>query len=111
MKMNERIKKALSILLCLCMLAQNAPVMAFAAAEDNLCDHHTEHTADCGYVEGESDCAYHCDACLGHDHGEIVRFDPDAAFRFKKFVSVTKLVNFFKNFRVGGKAATLHIEN
>ena len=52
MRVNEKMRKALSILLCLCMLLQNAPVMAFAATTDNLCDHHTEHTPECGYREG-----------------------------------------------------------
>ena len=72
MKMNERMKKALSILLCVLMLAQYVPTYAFAAtaAEDGLCEHHTEHTADCGYEEGVSDCANLCDLCLAHDHGE-----------------------------------------
>ena len=70
MSVNEKMKKALSILLCLCMLVQNAPMVAFAADGDNLCEHHPEHTAECGYEEGVSDCTHHCDICLGHDHGE-----------------------------------------
>ena len=31
MKVTERLKKWISMILCLCMLAQNAPVMAFAS--------------------------------------------------------------------------------
>ena len=50
MNVNERMKKYISVLLCLCMLLQNAPVAAFAAAGDGLCPHHTAHTAQCGYV-------------------------------------------------------------
>ena len=64
MRVNEKMRKALSILLCLCMLLQNAPVVAFAATTDNLCDHHTEHTAECGYREGSAGSA-----CT-HEHSE-----------------------------------------
>ena len=70
MKVSETIKKTLSFLLCLCMLVQYVPMMAHAADQDNLCEHHADHNAECGYVEGETECAYHCDVCLGHDHGE-----------------------------------------
>ena len=45
------------------------PLPTYAA---ELCDHHTEHTAECGYVEGVSDCTYHCDVCSGHDHEDKV---------------------------------------
>ena len=71
MTMNARIKKLFSTLLCVSMLVQNAPAMAFAAAEDNLCDHHPEHTAECGYAaeEGEA-CAYNCEICLDHGSEE-----------------------------------------
>ena len=71
MTMNARIKKLFSTLLCVSMLVQNAPAMAFAAAEDNLCDHHPEHTAECGYTaeEGEA-CAYNCEICLDHGSEE-----------------------------------------
>lgn len=68
----RRMKKILSILLCLCMLSQYAPVMAFAAAEDGLCAHHTEHTADCGYAQAVagSDCTHVCgeDCAQGCTH-------------------------------------------
>ena len=64
MRVNEKMRKALSILLCLCMLLQNAPVMAFAVTTDNLCEHHTEHTAECGYREGSAGSA-----CT-HEHSE-----------------------------------------
>lgn len=50
MRVNERMKKVFSILLCLCVVLQYVPATAFAAAEDGLCAHHTEHTAACGYV-------------------------------------------------------------
>lgn len=64
MKMKERGKKLLSIFLCLCMLVQNFPIMAFAAQSDAFCSHHTMHTAECGYAPADpgSPCT--------HDHGE-----------------------------------------
>ena len=48
MRVNERMKKLLSILLCLCMLVQNAPVMAFAATTDkaDFTDEATQISAD-----------------------------------------------------------------
>ena len=50
MRVNKKTKKALSILMCFCMLISYVPVSALAEETDNLCDHHTTHTADCGYV-------------------------------------------------------------
>ncbi len=64
MRVTEKMRKALSILLCLCMLVQNCPVVAFAAHDDNLCEHHTEHTTECGYREGSPGSA-----CT-HEHSE-----------------------------------------
>ena len=60
MRRNERMKQYLSILLCLCMLIQHCPVVAVAAAGDGLCPHHTEHTAQCGYVPAAEgvDCTH-----------------------------------------------------
>ena len=66
MRINERMKRALSILLCVMMLVQYVPTHAFAATTDNLCEHHTEHTAECGYVEAAegSPCTHiHDEAC------------------------------------------------
>lgn len=62
-------KKYISVLLCLCMLLQNAPVAAFAAAGDGLCPHHTAHTAQCGYVAAVAgvDCTHvHDTAVCGY---------------------------------------------
>ena len=67
-----KMKKATSWLLSIAMILSMLPATAFAAEADDLCEHHAEHTAECGYVEGVSDCAYHCDVCLGHDHGDEV---------------------------------------
>ena len=69
MNVNERMKKYISALLCLCMLLQNAPVAAFAAAGDGLCPHHTAHTAQCGYVAAVAgvDCTHvHDTAVCGY---------------------------------------------
>ena len=66
MRINERMKRALSILLCVMMLVQYVPLPAFAVTTDNLCEHHTEHTAECGYVEAAegSPCTHiHDEAC------------------------------------------------
>ena len=48
MRVNERMKKLLSIVLTLCMVLSYIPAPAYAVGTD--CTHHTEHTADCGYV-------------------------------------------------------------
>ena len=40
-----------------------AVVGSAAIDENNLCEHHPEHTAECGYVEGESECTYSCEEC------------------------------------------------
>ena len=64
MRVNERMKKWISMALCLCMLVQNAPVVALAADAD--CTHHAEHTAECGYVaavEGVPCAHEHSESC------------------------------------------------
>ena len=65
-------KRIVSMLLAMVMVVGMLPTTAFAATGDNLCDHHTEHTADCGYVEGESECTYVC----GESHGEEPAEEP-----------------------------------
>lgn len=67
MRVNTSVNKFISALLCLCMLAQNVPVMAFAAAGDNLCAHHAEHTAQCGYAQGSAG------SVCTHEHTEQCR--------------------------------------
>ena len=71
-------KRVLSLFLALVMVLQYVPATVFAAAEDNLCAHHAEHTADCGYAEEQpgSDCThthsmewYAVNECA-HVHGE-----------------------------------------
>lgn len=74
----KKMKKVLSAVLCLCMLAQNVPAVALAAEGDGLCGHHSGHTAECGYVEAVEGkpCLHQCSegcatvdvtACV-HDH-------------------------------------------
>ena len=48
-------KRWLAVFLCLCMIFPSAVTLVSAAEEPaytgGLCEHHTEHTAECGYVE------------------------------------------------------------
>ena len=63
---NTKLRKTLSLLLCMLMLVGMFPVSTFAAAEDGICEHHLEHTADCGYNKGSegSPCTHICnDSC------------------------------------------------
>lgn len=77
----------LAIVLCLCMALSVPGNVAYAApAQDGLCEHHKEHTQECGYQESEggescthvhdeecgyaeeaagSPCQYVCDICNG----------------------------------------------
>lgn len=68
--MEQKLRKAATWLLSLAMLTTMLPGAALAEETDGLCEHHTVHTAECGYVEGESACTYHCDTCLGHGEEE-----------------------------------------
>ncbi|MBQ3548884.1 MAG: right-handed parallel beta-helix repeat-containing protein [Oscillospiraceae bacterium] len=73
MRANKTMKKVLSILLCLCMVLQYVPTTAFAAdtAEGGLCEHHTEHTAECGYAAaGAQECHYECAECAAASESE-----------------------------------------
>lgn len=76
MKRMESGKKLLSILLCLCMLLQNAPMTAFAAAGDNLCAHHSSHNDSCGYspADSGSPCTHaHSENCYVDTDGTMVK--------------------------------------
>ena len=70
MRKIEAMNKVISMLICLCMILQFVPAAVFATETDNLCEHHAMHTEACGYVEGEMECTYHCDECLGVDQDE-----------------------------------------
>ena len=58
-------KRLFAAFVCLCMIVSMLPTMAFAEAgvqdsgivtsASGLCEHHTEHTADCGYTEGTAE--------------------------------------------------------
>ncbi len=58
-------KRILSLVMVFCMIFSMLPMPAHAAdnaAEQNLCDHHTGHTEECGYSE-ETLCGYVCEEC------------------------------------------------
>lgn len=54
-------KRLFAVLASLCMVVSMVPTMAFAQdsgaaiGASGLCEHHTEHTADCGYTEGTAE--------------------------------------------------------
>ena len=58
-------KRFLSLLLCSAMLFSFCPQTAFAegAEAGSLCEHHPQHTAECGYTEGGEGtlCTYVCE--------------------------------------------------
>ena len=64
-------KRWLALLMSLCLIGTMIPITARAengSTDTGLCEHHTEHTVECGYVapgeenEGSS-CAYICKIC------------------------------------------------
>jgi len=64
MRVNEKMKKVLSLLLALSMVLSYVPMPAMAA-EEGTCTHHT-HDDQCGYVAKveSADCTHQCsDAC------------------------------------------------
>lgn len=71
-------KKIWSLLLCLSMVLSCISVPVYAATEDGICEHHTEHTVECGYVAGTSGspCTHkHTEECYQivqcvHNHSE-----------------------------------------
>ena len=72
MKKRNMMKKGISLLLTLCLVLTLVPTTAFAVTTDNLCDHHSGHTAECGYAEGGSECTYFC----GESHEEEPAEEP-----------------------------------
>ena len=75
-------KRFLSLLLCGAMLFSLCPQTAFAegAEAGSLCEHHPQHTAECGYTEdGEgTPCTYVCEICNPQDSGEAEETEPEA---------------------------------
>lgn len=75
-------KRFLSLLLCGAMLFSLCPQAAFAegAEADGLCEHHPQHTAECGYAPGTegTPCTYVCEICNPQDSGEAEETEPEA---------------------------------
>ena len=67
-------KRLFAAIVSLCMIVSLLPTTAFAeagvqdsiviAGTSGLCEHHTEHTADCGYTEGTAEIP------CSHEHTE-----------------------------------------
>ena len=71
MKLKKRIA---ALLMAGAMVCSTLPVHVLAVENSNqnvggLCEHHTEHNADCGYTEGSegTPCTYECEACSGQE--------------------------------------------
>ena len=75
-------KRFLSLLLCGAMLFSLCPQAAFAegGSAGGLCEHHPQHTAECGYTEGGhgTPCTYVCEICTLRDSGEVEETEPEA---------------------------------
>lgn len=69
MKMKRK-KKQLSLFMAFVMLIGLLPMTAFAE-NDGICEHHAEHTAECGYIEAVegSPCGHLHDAICGYYEG------------------------------------------
>ncbi len=71
-KIRAAVRRRLAAVLCLCMFFSSAGTYVFAAEEPaytgGLCEHHKEHTAECGYVEAgeEQPCAHVHDESCGY---------------------------------------------
>ena len=74
-------KKGMALALAAMLIGTTVDISAFAAEETGtvICDHHTEHTSDCGYTEATAgaDCTHeHSDDCYSevtvcvHSHDE-----------------------------------------
>ena len=83
-------KRIFAAFVCLCMMMALVPSMAYAndtVYTGGLCEHHTEHTAACGYTKGtaENPCSHeHNESCGGltdpaacnHSHDEACGYVP-----------------------------------
>ena len=69
--MKQRIKRPLALLLTAVMVLGMLPTAAFAAEDDGLCEHHPEHTEECGYIEAVegSPCTHQHDETCGYTLG------------------------------------------
>ena len=67
-------KRIATLLMAGAMLFSALPVNAWAVGQpDGLCEHHPQHTAECGYTEGSegTPCTYICEICNPQDSGKI----------------------------------------
>lgn len=69
-------KRSLALLLSVCLIGTMIPITARAesgSTETGLCEHHTEHTTECGYVaptEGQECSHVHDESCGYQEAGE-----------------------------------------
>lgn len=68
-----RKRRFLSVLLSLVLILGTIPITAIAEQTESertgLCEHHPQHTDECGYTEG-TPCTYVCEICNPRDSGE-----------------------------------------
>lgn len=67
-KKKGKLKRGMGILLAVAMLFNTLPISGFAVSalekqETGLCEHHVEHTAECGYTEAQPCTHEHTDEC------------------------------------------------
>ncbi len=75
----RKMNRLLALLLSCSMLVPITGNLVYAApAENGLCEHHTEHTAECGYVEGAeaSPCTFVCELCSSEPAAIEIGDDP-----------------------------------
>lgn len=73
-------KRGLAFLLSSGLVLSQFSVSIYGQTDDvNLCEHHTEHTSECGYTEGstETPCAFLCNICNTEDNSKAVFPDED----------------------------------
>lgn len=81
----ERVKRWLALVLCLSMVFPSTATFVSAAEEPaytgGLCEHHPEHTAECGYAEAVegSPCTYECSICQGVQMLGATEYSADSA--------------------------------
>lgn len=70
--MSHQIRKRIAALLCVGLTVMNMSGVTevFAKGTTGLCEHHTAHTADCGYDAAAGiPCGYTCDLCAAESEG------------------------------------------
>lgn len=79
-------KKCMTFILAVLMLLSGLPISVFAETDSGLCEHHHEHTAECGYVaavEGQPCPHEHTDDCYSvvecvHEHDDACGYAEEA---------------------------------